>query len=66
MGNSTILTFSASPVPEIIRYFRHGNYVLGEIRGQEEAVVLARMLRPRARSLKNMKLEKIVNLHKIH
>ena len=48
-------------VPEVIRYFRHGHYLLGEVREQEEAVVLARLVHPRFQLVKN-RPEKIVNL----
>ena len=49
-------------VPEIIRYFRHKNYLMAEVREQEEAVVLARLISPRFQSIKKNRPEKIVNL----
>ena len=40
-----------SEVPEIIRYFRKGRYLLAEVRGEEEAVPLARLIGPRKRAV---------------
>ena len=37
-------------IPEIRRYFRKGRYLLAEVRGREEAVVLARLIGPRKRA----------------
>mgnify|MGYP001562528681 CR=1 FL=1 len=35
-------------VPEVVRYFRHGRYILGEVHGQTEAIVLARVIGPKS------------------
>ena len=49
-------------IPEIVRYFRQGRYVLGEIRDQPEFVILARVIGPRARVAKNVAAGKVVRL----
>ena len=51
-----------SVVPEIIRYFRRGRYVLGEVRGQIESVVLARVIGPKSALLKTAGAAKVVEL----
>lgn len=38
-------------IPEIVRYFRKGRYVLGEQRGEETVVVLARLIGPKKRAV---------------
>ena len=50
------------PVPEIVRYFRHGRYVLGEVRGQIESVVLARIIGPKSSFPKITGIAKVVEL----
>ena len=37
-------------IPEVIRYFRKGRYLLGEQRGEDEAVPLARLIGPKKRA----------------
>ena len=49
-------------IPEIVRYFRQGRYVLGEVRDQPEFVILARVIGPRARVAKNVAAGKVVRL----
>ena len=53
---------NAKAIPEIVRFVREGRYLLGEVRGQEEFVILARFVgnfRPSAVSKKVARLRRI-------
>ena len=40
-------TLNSTIIPEVVRYYQHGRYLLGEVRGHTDVVVLARLIGPR-------------------